>query len=468
MSQPSRDPYGPSQRPGTRYCVDGFRSLRDFSVEIQPGLNVLVGPNGSGKSNFIDLLDFLYVFIRSGGPMAIGKVGGISRVFSQEILRRKSPKLSISVTGIAHAMPRPRRFRNGYYRYHYSLELRYSRAASILYVRSETLKLGRLRSSVREAQSETRYLGSMAISRPTINSYDSPTWEISPKLLTKNETNPMSITEGVLKPHPDDNHVVRFFDQMSIEALEPDRSFISEFSRLRFPAIDAVRNAMTRGRSFNVTPSLARAPDDLSKPPFIDQDGTGISSTLHHLQLLQQGRPVRVAMGNPNVGPDTLNEVIQWTKLIYPQMQDLVVNADVTSGKYVPYIVLKGPTPLRIPFQAASDGTIKWLVLVTVIVATGNTYSLEEPENFLHPKMQQFLIQLLREAVDDGSELSHYIVSTHSETLINEFTPEELIIFEFDAQKTSAKRVRNSSTVKEEINRTGFGLGHYFANNALS
>lgn len=31
-----------------KLSVSGFRSLRDFQLDIMPGLNVLVGPNGAG------------------------------------------------------------------------------------------------------------------------------------------------------------------------------------------------------------------------------------------------------------------------------------------------------------------------------------------------------------------------------------------------------------------------------------
>lgn len=42
----------------TRLEVDGFKSLRDFEIDLEP-LTVLVGPNGAGKSNILEALGLI-------------------------------------------------------------------------------------------------------------------------------------------------------------------------------------------------------------------------------------------------------------------------------------------------------------------------------------------------------------------------------------------------------------------------
>ena len=42
----------------TRIEVDGFKSLRDFAVDLEP-FTVLIGPNSAGKSNVIEALGLL-------------------------------------------------------------------------------------------------------------------------------------------------------------------------------------------------------------------------------------------------------------------------------------------------------------------------------------------------------------------------------------------------------------------------
>jgi AAA15 family ATPase/GTPase len=42
----------------TRLEVDGFKSRRDFAVDLEP-FTVFIGPNSAGKSNILDALDLL-------------------------------------------------------------------------------------------------------------------------------------------------------------------------------------------------------------------------------------------------------------------------------------------------------------------------------------------------------------------------------------------------------------------------
>ncbi|HWW42268.1 MAG TPA: AAA family ATPase [Pedobacter sp.] len=37
--------------------LKGFKSIEDLSVDVKPGLNILIGKNGSGKSNFLEFLE---------------------------------------------------------------------------------------------------------------------------------------------------------------------------------------------------------------------------------------------------------------------------------------------------------------------------------------------------------------------------------------------------------------------------
>lgn len=453
----------------TRFYIDGFRSLKEFEVQMNPGLNVLVGPNGSGKSNFIDFLDFLHTFLRSNAPLAVARAGGISRVFSQENLRKSSPSLVVKVSGTSFMAKTVRQPITGYYKYHYELEIRYSKSLSAIYVRKESLKLGRLRKTLERAIEDTTFLGILAMERPNHINDAPPRWSASKKLMTRVSTNPLSASDSLFSNRSNlAEDIPRSLERFSHEVIESDQSFLSEFPRSRAPAVDAVRNSMTRGRSFNIAPGQARAPDDLSKPPYIDRDGSGLTATLYHLQLSRLGRKDGVVLLGRKANSETLNSIIEWTKLIYPQMNDIHIVSDIHSGRYAGTISIKGPQTLKIPFSSVSDGTIKWLVLVTVILTFGGTYSLEEPENFLYPKMQQFLIGLIRESLSDGDGTSYFVVSTHSETLINECSPSELVIFDFVEQKTFARRVRDPKKVIQEINNTGFGLGYYFANNAIS
>lgn len=79
--------------------VNNFRSLRDFTLEIRPGLNVLVGPNGSGKTNIIKWLEFLSLIGKHSLREAIGRIGGANQVFSRNRQGSHASNLDFYVSG---------------------------------------------------------------------------------------------------------------------------------------------------------------------------------------------------------------------------------------------------------------------------------------------------------------------------------------------------------------------------------
>ena len=239
--------------------------------------------------------------------------------------------------------------------------------------------------------------------------------------------------------------------------------------RTGFPALDAVKYAITRGRSFNILPNKVRDADDLTRPPGIARDGSGLTSTLHFLQRLKKYPNLHTTARLRAARPNSIDMVVEWTKLVFPQLKEISTSPDPHTGKVLGSLLIgiDEEKPIKIGFQSASDGTLKWLSLITLVVGSGGVYTVEEPENFLHPRMQQFLIQLFRDSLENTGPENYFILSTHSETLINQCKVEELVLFEFGAEGTRCHRLSNPERIREEINRTGFGLGYYYANNSI-
>ena len=88
-----------------------------------------------------------------------------------------------------------------------------------------------------------------------------------------------------------------------------------------------------------------------------------------------------------------------------------------------------------------SDGTLRWLALLTILLhdAPPPLVCIEEPELGLHPDIIPPLAQLLREA----SQRMQLIVTTHSDALISELTdiPETVIVCEKENGSTTLKRL---------------------------
>jgi predicted ATPase len=119
------------------------------------------------------------------------------------------------------------------------------------------------------------------------------------------------------------------------------------------------------------------------------------------------------------------------------------------------------------PLSLMSDGTLKWITLLTAALTASSVFSIEEPENYLHPNMQAQCVNILRDILFQENKHACILMTTHSETVLNNCKPSELIIVNLKDGQTIAYRCHNEAEISDEIAKTGFGLGYYYINNAL-
>ena len=78
--------------------VNGFRSLRSFTLELAPGLNILVGPNGAGKTNIITFFEFISHICDGDISDAIHKIGGVASVLHRDV-SGAYPAIAFTISG---------------------------------------------------------------------------------------------------------------------------------------------------------------------------------------------------------------------------------------------------------------------------------------------------------------------------------------------------------------------------------
>ena len=120
-----------------------------------------------------------------------------------------------------------------------------------------------------------------------------------------------------------------------------------------------------------------------------------------------------------------------------------------------------------LPLAAMSDGTIKWIALTTAVLTASSIFSIEEPENYLHPLMQAQILEIMRDILFKKRQYSFTVMTTHSETILNNSNPTELIVVSFSDGRTQARRCVNATQLADEIKKTGFGLGYYYMAGAV-
>jgi predicted ATPase len=180
----------------------------------------------------------------------------------------------------------------------------------------------------------------------------------------------------------------------------------------------------------------------------------------------------------PEAGPqerlsptgDNLPNVIQYLKEQHPERLQQILN---TLSCRIPRLervdaemMQDGRLLLQIkdaPFQQpilakfASDGTLKMLAYLSILYDPDppQLIGIEEPENYLHPRLLPELAEECRAA----SANSQLMVTTHSPFFVNALKPEELWILYRDEQGyTQAKRTADMLGIKDFIDR-GATLG---------
>ena len=183
--------------------------------------------------------------------------------------------------------------------------------------------------------------------------------------------------------------------------------------------------------------------------------------------------------GQPEAGPqerlsktgDNLPNVIQYLRESHPQELERIFTS---LRRRVPRLerVLADPMPdgrllLQIkdaPFDEpilsrfASDGTLKMLAYLLVLLDPDppQFIGIEEPENFLHPRLLPELAEECRAA----TEHSQLLITTHSPFFLNSAQAKEVrVLFRDTDGYTQAVRASDIQGVREFVN-AGASMGH--------
>ncbi|MCX7424369.1 MAG: ATP-binding protein [Planctomycetia bacterium] len=139
------------------------------------------------------------------------------------------------------------------------------------------------------------------------------------------------------------------------------------------------------------------------------------------------------------------------------------VEIDPTSGKR--FVVFKANMDKFYP-QEVSDGTVKWLcILVSLFVPFSRVYLIEEPENFLHPWMQQRLIEIMREQAKQNKTI--FLLSSHSATVLNAALPQEVLIVKQSEDGTMLTAMNNIEDIRRVLTESEFHLGDLWVSGAI-
>jgi predicted ATPase len=135
-------------------------------------------------------------------------------------------------------------------------------------------------------------------------------------------------------------------------------------------------------------------------------------------------------------------EFMEWIQLFVPEFDRLEVITDKIDGESKLRIFEKF-TKRPLNKALISDGTFNILAILAAVFQSDEPQFLliEEPENGLNPKVIKSLVNFFR---DKCEEKGHFIwLNTHSQTLVSQLRPEEIIIVDKKNGVTQAKQFKD-------------------------
>jgi len=273
---------------------------------------------------------------------------------------------------------------------------------------------------------------------------------------------------------------------------DPDRSAFPLIAQLD-EALNDIYSSFMFLNEYNILPDVARASTEQLPFAQMAPNGEGVSEVIDALEhqryhKLEQLRfmdfddmfgaepyhfryspymrmPFRLSRWRQEREPysgalDNINR--QLSAAVRP-ITAVSVEIDPTSGRR--FVVFEAGTEKFYP-EEVSDGTVKWLcILVSLFVPFSRVYLIEEPENFLHPWMQQRLIEIMREQAKQNETI--FLLSSHSATILNAALPEEILLVKQSDGGTVLSAMGNIEDIRKVLAESDFHLGDLWVSGAI-
>ena len=350
-------------------------------LELKP-LNVLIGPNGSGKSNLIEVIGLLKAAPTDVTvPMREGG-GSDNWIWRGGQECRAEPRVEVVVRRFS--------YQSGKQLLRYSLGFEH---AFLFGMADLVEKIGEVEGAEQGDDSPERYVE--------------------------------RTSERVTLSYRDESGG-RSQRELPAADFKMDQSILSQLKDpYQYPELTSLGANLARILLYREW-SLGR-----NTPPRLPQ-----KADLPNQFLSEDGRNLGMVLNRLRQEPKAKDKFLTALRKLYPGIVDFNVHIEAGS---VQVFLQEGD--ITIPATRLSDGTLRYLALLAILChpTPPPMVCLEEPELGLHPDILPGLADLLREA----SERCQFIVTTHSDTLVDALTdtPESIVVCEKENGQTKLKRL---------------------------
>lgn len=463
-----------------RIHIKNFRAIKSTQLNVNSGVNILIGPNGSGKSTLFLALKFLRDILLHGVGLAVAKGGGARRTY-----RRNESKISFEVE---YDFDDERIFRRRKVPFTFVWEIDIAqrgeelstiiRERAALYAQKDGERFNVFNAEIRRNRKG-----------PGHSMYLAPSHEIGKDVFSslrhqaasENKSQAFTRIKGYVN------------DILKQAKKNNDKSFFQRLGHYDFE-LNHLHSSFLNLNEYNILPDIARQSTD--QLPFVEMlpNGGNLSEVVHALEnrnfqkiagsrvyaddyylppsyfglyypdpLYYGGSAYRGRFRKDFSLKDALANINSELAMAVKPIQEVSAKIDFTNGKR--FVVFKAGKETFYP-EEVSDGTMKWLcILVSIYVPFSQLYLLEEPENFLHPWMQQKLINLMRKQAKSTRTI--FLLTTHSPAVLNTAKPHEVVVVKATANGTTASSIHAQEELESLLRESNFGLGDLWVSGGL-
>ncbi|MBF0160585.1 MAG: AAA family ATPase [Magnetococcales bacterium] len=163
-----------------------------------------------------------------------------------------------------------------------------------------------------------------------------------------------------------------------------------------------------------------------------------------------------------NNHPVAYRHIVEHVQLVAPFFDNFILEPSRSNTETIKLAWSQKGSDAYFDGYALSDGTLRFICLATLLLqpAPPGMILLDEPELGLHP----LAIRILSEMLDSTARHAQVVVATQSVTLLNNFSPETVLITENDGLQTSFSRL-NAEKLHHWLEQ--FSLGELWEKNVL-
>ena len=383
----------------TRIQTRSFRSLKSVDQKLG-AFRALVGPNASGKTTFLDVIGFLGDLIKNRGDV-IRAVQARSTDFEKLLWMGKGSGFELAVEaeippGIKNQMAGEKQ-RFNWVRYEVGIALDADR--NEIGLDHETLSLRQ--STANHTPQARLFFPDSQPDVPSIFAHSNKGFQVA-----INKT-----------PGGNDN----YYPDGKKKSFKPSYKLGRKTSALAnipadtdsFPVSTWFRNLLETGvQSFVLNSQVIRQPSPPGLGLRFQTDGSNLPWVVAEL------RKDEVRFGN-------------WLEHVCTALEDIkdIDTVELPENKHR-YLIIEYFNGAKVPSWLASDGTLRLLTLTipAYLQDLEGTFLIEEPENGIHPRAIESVIQSL-----SSIYRSQVLVATHSPVALNMLEPQDILCFAKDA-----------------------------------